>query len=108
MAQLSIEVNGHPYTVGCEDGQEDHLRKLAAIVDDQVRQVGQDVGQLGETRLLLMGALLVADQFTELQGRLAGLEAEVAALRTDQGRAELSAVAALEAAAQKIEALAAE
>ena len=108
MAQLTIEVNGKPYIVGCEDGQEDHVRELAAMIDEQVRQVGQDVGQLGETRLMLMGALLVADLLTELQDNVAALEAEVTALKADQGRAELKAVAALEAAAQKIEQIAAE
>ena len=56
------------------------------MIDEQVRQVGQDVGQLGETRLMLMGALLVADLLTELQDNVAALEAEVTALKADQGR----------------------
>ena len=46
MAQLTIEVNGRPYTVGCEDGQERHLEDLARHFDRQVRQVSQEVGQL--------------------------------------------------------------
>lgn len=108
MAELNIEVNGRTYAVGCEDGQEDHLRALAAVVDAQVRQVGQTAAQLGETRLMLMGALLVADLYSDLKGRVAGLESEVASLRADQNRAELRAVAALENAAQRIEALAAD
>jgi cell division protein ZapA len=108
VAELNIEVNGRTYAVGCEDGQEDHLRALAAVVDAQVRQVGQSGAQLGETRLMLMGALLVADLYSELKGRIATLEGEVAGLRADQSRAELRAVAALENAAQRIEALAAD
>jgi cell division protein ZapA len=108
MAQLNIEVNGRTYIVGCEDGQEDHVRSLAALIDGQVRQVGQEVGQLGETRLMLMGALLVADLYSELQGRFAGLEAEITRLQAEQGRSELKAVAVLEAAAQKIEQMAAD
>lgn len=108
MAQLSIDVNGRPYTVGCEDGQEDHLRRLAAIVDTQVRQAGQDAGQLGETRLMLMGALLVADLYTELKSRIDLLEVEIAKVRAEQGRVESRTLAALEAAAEKIERLASE
>jgi cell division protein ZapA len=108
VAELNIEVNGRAYAVGCEDGQEDHLRALAAVVDAQVRQVGQTAAQLGETRLMLMGALLVADLYSDLKGRVATLEGEVANLRADQNRAELRAVAALENAAQRIEALAAD
>ena len=45
MAQLTIQVNGRPYTVGCEDGQEAHLLEIARLFDRQVRQVSQDVGQ---------------------------------------------------------------
>ena len=54
MAQVTLSVNGRPYVVGCEDGQEAHLTELAKLFDTQVRQVSQDVGQLGETRLFLM------------------------------------------------------
>ena len=73
MAQVTIEVNGHPYVVGCEDGQEPHLRELAKLFDVQVRQVSSDVGQLGETRLFLMASLLMADDLYELnKGRQGG------------------------------------
>ena len=64
MAQVNIEVNGRSYQVGCEDGQEAHLRELAAIIDTQVRQVSADVGQLGETRLMLMSVSNVASPAT--------------------------------------------
>ena len=70
MAQLTIQVNGRPYTVGCEDGQEAHLLEIARLFDRQVRQVSQDVGQLGETRLFLMGALLLADEVHDLKVEL--------------------------------------
>jgi cell division protein ZapA len=106
VAQLNIEVNGRSYMVGCEDGQEDHLRSLAALVDTQVRQVGQDVGQLGDTRLMLMGALLMADLYTDLQARIVALEAEIARQKAEHGRIELKAAAVIDAATQKIEALA--
>lgn len=106
MAQVNIEVNGRSYQVGCEDGQEAHLRDLAAIIDRQVRQVSADVGQLGETRLLLMSALLMADELAEARSRLTALGAEVARLQEGHSRTEQKAVAALEGAAQKIERLA--
>ena len=106
MAQLSIEVNGKPYVVGCEDGQEEHLREIARLFDSQVRQISSDVGSLGETRLFLMGALMLADELAGLKGRMARLQSEHARLQADQGRAEVKAVAALEAAAKRIEILA--
>jgi cell division protein ZapA len=106
MAQVTIEVNGRPYVVGCEDGQEANLRELAALFDSQVRQVSAEVGQLGETRLFLMGALLMADELADAKARLTRANAELNRIRADQGDAESRAVAALDAAARRIEALA--
>jgi cell division protein ZapA len=108
MAQLSIEVNGKPYIVGCEDGQEARLRELAGLIDSQVRQVSRDVGQLGDTRLILMGALMIADELADARGRLEAAETEVARARSKLDETESDVAAALEAAAQRIEAIASE
>ena len=108
MSQINVDVNGRPYAVGCEDGQEAHLQELVRMFDHQVRQVSQDMGQLGDTRLFLMGALLLADELYDARGRLAALQAEVARLQGDRARLETRAVSALENAAGKIEKLAAQ
>jgi cell division protein ZapA len=108
MAQISVEVNGRPYAVGCEDGQEPHLMELARMFDHQVRQVSQDMGQLGDTRLFLMGALLLADELADARSRLAALQVEVSRLQSDRARLENRAVSALETAAKRIEKLAIE
>lgn len=108
MAQVTLDVNGRPYVVGCEDGQEQHLTELARIFDRQVRQVGQQLGQLGETRLFLMGALLLADELAETKARMAAIQADLGRLQSDQARIEARAVAALDKAAQRIDKLAAE
>jgi len=108
MAQVSVEVNGRPYVIGCEDGQEPRLTQLAAVVDAQIRQVARDVGPLGETRLMLMGALVMADDIAELRGEIETLRSQVAEAKADVGRAELAAVAALDTAAARIERLAAD
>jgi cell division protein ZapA len=108
MSQISVEVNGRPYAVGCEDGQEAHLMELARMFDHQVRQVSQDMGQLGDTRLFLMGALLLADELADARARLAQAQGEVARLQSDRGRVENRAVQALENAAKRIEKLASE
>jgi cell division protein ZapA len=108
MAQVSVEVNGRPYTVGCEDGQEARLAELASRVDARVRQVAREVGPLGETRLMLMGALVMADEMTELKGELEALRKALARAKADQATVERTAVAALEEAAARIETLATE
>ena len=107
MAQINVEVNGKPYAVGCEDGQERHLADLAKLFDHQVRQVSQDMGQLGDTRLFLMGALMLADELHEAKARMTAMQAEVTRLQADRARFEGRAVGALESAAAKIEKLAA-
>ncbi|MDQ0465138.1 cell division protein ZapA [Caulobacter ginsengisoli] len=106
MAQLTVQINGRPYVVGCEDGQERHLAELAKLFDQQVRQVSQDVGQLGDTRLFLMGALLLADELADLRLRQNAMQSELAKAQTEQARVEVKAAAALENAAKRIEKLA--
>jgi cell division protein ZapA len=106
MAQVTVSINGKPYSVGCEDGQERHLQELARLFDSQVRQVSQDVGQLGETRLFLMGALLLADELADLKLRLAHVQGELARTQSDHAKAETKAIAAIESAASKIEKMA--
>lgn len=105
MAQVTIEVNGRTYVVGCEDGQEAHLIQLASLFDRQVREVGQEVGQLGETRLFLMGALLLADELYDTQGRLARAQTELERARAEVAQVETKAAGALEVAARKVEGL---
>jgi cell division protein ZapA len=105
MAQVTVQVNGKPYMVGCEDGQEAHVQSLAALFDDYVTQVAREVGQLGETRLFLMGSLLLADEMADLKSRLAAAESELARRQAEGARSDLRAVAALESAARTIEAM---
>jgi len=107
MAEVTVRVNGRAYPVGCEDGQEQHVLSLAEIFDKHVSQVASDVGQLGDTRLFLLGALLLADELAETRGQLAAASADLAQVNADYLRTESRAVAAIETAAKKIEALAA-
>jgi cell division protein ZapA len=105
MAQITLDVNGRPYVVGCEDGQEKHLADLARVFDRYVRQVGQQLGQLGDARLFLMGALLLADELAETRARLSAVQADLGRLQSDHARVEARAVAALESAAKRVEKL---
>ena len=106
MAQLTVHINGKPYLVGCEDGEEPRLKALAAAVDERVRSVGAGDSALGDTRLMLMGALILADEATGLDVRLTAAEAEVARVRALLDIADSRAVSAIEAAAKKIDAIA--
>ena len=65
MATVTVDINGRPYAVGCADGQEERVRILARQFDAHVRQVGRDVGNVGDIRLFLMAALVLADELQE-------------------------------------------
>ena len=105
MATVTVQVNGKPYVVGCEDGQETHVEALARQFDAQVREVGAQVGQVGELRLFLMAALLGTDEIADLKSRLSSAEEDLAQYRAGEAVAEAKAAQAIDAAAQRIEAL---
>ena len=107
MAQVIVHINGKPYGVGCEDGQESHVRAMAGVIEAKVAEVAHEAGALGETRLMLLGGLMLADEVGKLRSALATAEARIAHLETETEAAEARAIAALEAAAQKLEAMAA-
>ena len=71
MGQVAVTINGHIYQIACDDGQEDHLRELALYVDARVGELVSTVGQVGDTRLLVMTSLLLADEVSETKGDLA-------------------------------------
>lgn len=106
MAQVSIEINGKPYAVGCDDGQESHLRAIAKLIDVKVREIAPGAGQVGETRLMLLGALLLADELGTLKTQLAADAARMQHLEDELARTEARAAVALETAAHKLEAMA--
>ena len=65
MAQVDVEIAGRRYDVACRDGEEAHLRSLAAIVDKRATDAAGAVGALTETRQLLFAALLLADDLKD-------------------------------------------
>ena len=67
MANIDIEVAGRRYSVACRDGEEDHLRSVAAEVDRRARDAAQALGGLTETRQLLFAALLIADDIKDIR-----------------------------------------
>jgi cell division protein ZapA len=62
MSQVSVTVNRQNYVIACEDGQEARLTELAAELDKLVADLVASLGQIGDQRLLVMAALLLADE----------------------------------------------
>lgn len=105
MATVNVHVNGHAYMVGCEDGQEDHVVALAREFDAKVRDVGGQVGKVTELRLFLMAALVLADEVSEMRGRLMECQEKLGRSQSDDALSDVRAAQAIEAAAARIEAL---
>jgi cell division protein ZapA len=112
MSQINVTINARQYRMACEDGQEQHLLKLAEDLDKRIEQLRTSFGEIGDTRLTVMAALTVADELTEAGKSIRRLEEELAALKdarvmaSDRTQATQAAlVAAFNAAASRIEGL---
>ncbi len=77
MAQVTIRINGYAYTVGCDDGQEPHLQSMASAVEERINSIKALGGQSGEARLLVLAALLMADELHDQGVLLERLKAEL-------------------------------
>ena len=87
MAHVIVQVNGRPYTMQCPDGEEDHLRELAELLDSEVQRVKQSVGNVGDIRMLVMAGLMVADRLSESILRIEALDEQVRGLRESRNAA---------------------
>lgn len=105
MAKVSVTINERRYQIACEDGQEAHLVRLASYVDNRIGELVASVGQVGDTQLLVMASLLIADELADAYNDLEGLRTSDrrSAERMD---AEESLGAAMEALAGRIESIA--
>lgn len=72
MAQVKVTVNGQRYQLACQDGEEERLETLAAYVDGKVNDLAENMGSVGDGRLLLLASLVVADELHELRERMDG------------------------------------
>jgi cell division protein ZapA len=113
MAEVSVTINGRVYRMACDPGQEDHLARLGRELDQRIAQLRDSFGEIGDTRLAVMAAIMVADELSELKRRLRGAEQEiqslqdsreVAAQRAEQGERAVAEI--LEGTAERIERLA--
>lgn len=83
MGQVTVNLNGHHYTIGCADGDEGRLRILAKELDKRMESLVGAVGQVGDARLLVMLSLLLLDELEEAQSptpAASGGEAAAAAI----------------------------
>ena len=112
MSEVNVTINARQYRMACENGQEQHLLKLAEDLDQRIAQLRTSFGEIGDTRLTVMAALTVADELVEAGKTIRRLEEELATLKdarvvaSDRTQAtHVALVAAFNSAALRIEGL---
>ena len=88
MPEIEVAIGGRLFSVACDEGQQPFLRSAAKRLDAEAAGIGDQVGRLPESRMLLLAGLMLADRVSGIedelrasQSRLARQEREIAALR---------------------------
>lgn len=112
MAHVNVSINGRQYRMACEEGQEERLLRLAHNLESRVTDLRGKFGEIGDARLTVMAALMIADELSDAGLRIRRLEEELAALQdaridsADRSKATQAAIAAaFNSAADRIERL---
>ena len=112
MSQVTVTINGRNFRLVCENGQEEHLAKLAGELDHRIGGLRTRFGEIGDTRLTIMAALMITDELSESGSKLHRVEEELASLNgariasAEHAKATQAAIsAALNSAAERIERL---
>jgi cell division protein ZapA len=116
MPHVNVTIDGKPYRMACEEGQEAYLQDLAKDLDERIGALRDRFTDIAEQRLLVMAALMLSDELSEKTRMLEATQQrldEAQNARGDAGRAAISPeraqamqaaiVAALNSASERIE-----
>lgn len=110
MATVNTTIAGRQFRLACEDGQEEHLLVLAKDIDGRIASLRTKFGEIGDTRLTVMAALMVSDELAEATRKIRRMEEELTAhqdarvVASDRAKAASEAVVgAFNSAAERIE-----
>lgn len=81
MAQVTVQIGGRDYKMACGEGEEEHLLSLARMVEERHSQLKGQFGEVGDIRLSVMTAIMMADELNESKRRHDALKTELAALQ---------------------------
>ena len=70
MANVSIKFNGKQFILSCDDGQEEHLEELLIHINQKFNDLKNNLGNLGENKLLLITAVKVMDEYFETKKKV--------------------------------------
>jgi cell division protein ZapA len=104
MPVVHITIRNTSYAIACDNGQEDKLKHIAERLDLRVNALAANLGRAGETQLLLMTALMMEDQISELKKNLQIQSANN--MQIDNSQSENAVADTIDAIADYIENLA--
>ena len=70
MANVNIKFNNKDYLLSCDDGQEENLKELANHLDEKYNQLKENLGNIGESKLLLITAIQMVDDYFDLNKKV--------------------------------------
>ncbi len=70
MANITIKFNGKEFLLSCEDGQEEHLDELSLHLNNRFNKLKNDLGNIGENKLLLITSIKIMDEYFETKKKI--------------------------------------
>ena len=70
MANITIKFNGKDFLLSCEDGQEEHLDELSLHLNNRFSKLKNDLGNIGENKLLLITSIKIMDEYFETKKKI--------------------------------------
>ena len=70
MANVNIKFNGKDFLLSCDDGQEEHLEELLTHINQKFSNLKNDLGNIGENKLLLITAVQIMDEYFETKKKI--------------------------------------
>ena len=70
MANVNIKFNGKDFLLSCDDGQEEHLEELLTHINEKFSNLKNDLGNIGENKLLLITSVQIMDEYFETKKKV--------------------------------------
>ena len=70
MANITVKFNGKEFLLSCEDGQEEHLDELSLQLNNRFNKLKNDLGNIGENKLLLITSIKIMDEYFETKKKI--------------------------------------
>ena len=70
MANVNIKFNGKEFLLSCDDGQEEHLEELLTHINKKFNNLKNDLGNIGENKLLLITSVQIMDEYFETKKKV--------------------------------------